>query len=213
MYESDRAAMVRYQLQKRGIIDPRVLEAMLRLERHRFVPPDEEPYAYEDRPLFIGCGQTISQPFIVALMTETLSLSGSEKVLEIGTGSGYQTALLAMLAAEVWTIERIPELSTRAQLILNKSDVKNIHFRIGDGSSGWMEAAPFDGIMVTAGAPKIPKSLFEQLSIGGRLVAPIGGRFTQELTLAVKMPDGKMQRHRRGGCLFVPLIGEEGWKE
>lgn len=212
MFEELRQAMVKRQLMERGIDDPRVIAAMKQIERHLFVNAKDREEAYQDRPLFIAAGQTISQPYIVALMTQTLRLTGEEKVLEIGTGSGYQTAILAELAKEVWTIERIPELSDRAQRIFKSLKYQNVHFKIGDGTKGWVEESPFNRIIITAAAPKAPPSLLAQLTIGGRLVAPIGGRLTQELTLILKKTKGETQVISRGGCVFVPLIGQEGWK-
>ncbi|MFH0765415.1 MAG: protein-L-isoaspartate(D-aspartate) O-methyltransferase, partial [Calditrichota bacterium] len=178
---------------------------------HLFVNAQDREEAYQDRPLFIAAGQTISQPYIVALMTQTLGLTGEEKVLEIGTGSGYQTAILAELALEVYTIERIPELSERARQLFKSLKHQNVHFKIGDGSQGWAEESPFDRIIITAAAPKAPPTLLAQLRIGGRWGAPIGGRLAQELTLIIKKASGETQVINRGGCVFVPLIGQEGW--
>ncbi|MBM3330066.1 MAG: protein-L-isoaspartate(D-aspartate) O-methyltransferase [Calditrichaeota bacterium] len=211
MYRAERDAMVKYQLEKRGIADRRVIEAMRRLERHHFVSVEEEPYAYEDRPIAIGYRQTISQPYIVALMTQTLMLGGSERVLEIGTGSGYQTALLALLAREVLTIERHPELTVRARKRIEVLEIVNVSFKIGDGTIGWPELAPYDRILVTAGAPKVPLPLISQLEPGGRLVIPVGGRRTQVLKVVSKSIGGDLSFEERGGCLFVPLVGQEGW--
>ena len=205
--------MVRTQLEARGIIDRRLLDAMRKVERHKFVDEDDVCGAYEDRPIPIGSGQTVSQPFMVALMTQTLDVSKDNKVLEIGTGSGYQTAILAELAEEVYTIERLEVLLKRSQRILDSLGYSNIHFHIGDGTLGYPEFAPFDRIMVTAAAPKIPEYLFQQLGVGGRLVIPVGGRISQDLCLITKKKGGLMQVLHRGGCVFVPLIGKDGWPE
>lgn len=188
------------------ISDKNVLEAITRVPRHRFVPESYREQAYEDRPLPIGFGQTISQPFVVALMSELLELSLSDKVLEIGTGCGYQTAILAELAGTVYTIERIPELSDRARRTLRELGYTNIHFRVGDGWQGWPDAAPFDGIIVTAAAATWPPALLEQLSNGGRIVIPIGpAAGDQMLWQATKVGDDFIKR-RIGPVRFVPLI-------
>ena len=213
MYEEAREAMVRSQLLARGIIDQKVLTAMRTVERHRFVNEENELYAYEDRPIPIGLGQTISQPFMVALMTQTLGLTGDERVLEIGTGSGYQTAILAELAQSVFTIERLEPLQKHARRVLDALGYTNIHYKAGDGTLGWRENAPYDRILVSAGAPRVPEKLFEQMAVGGKMVAPIGGRFTQELNLVVKKAGGTMKIIPKGGCVFVPLIGKNGWTE
>jgi len=210
-FESQRDAMVRSQLASRDIYSRAVLNAMRRIERHRFVPESHVNQAYEDHPVFIGEGQTISQPYIVALMTQCLALTGEERVLEIGTGSGYQTAILAELSHEVYTVERIEILLTRAKEILAELDYRNIYFKCGDGTEGWAERSPFDGILVTAAAPRVPQPLFEQLAAGGRLVIPVGGRFTQQLQVIVKKKDGPMKVSSVCGCVFVPLVGREGW--
>ena len=211
-FKKERLAMVEEQLSRRGILDPRVLEAMAKVPRHLFVPGNYQSAAYEDRPLPIGEGQTISQPYMVAVMTQSLDLKGEERVLEIGTGSGYQAAILAELSKKVYTVERIPLLTERAQEVLKQFGYTNISFRTGDGTKGWPEEAPFDGIIVTAGAPDIPQSLTSQLAEGGRLVIPTGPRYTQTLY--------KVTRKRREfieedvtGCVFVPLVGDFGWKD
>jgi len=201
-----RFRMVQQQIQRRGVIDPRVLEAMRRVPRHRFVPEEMAPYAYEDEPLPIGHGQTISQPYIVAYMTEALRLTGGERVLEIGTGSGYQAAILAELAADVYTIEIVKPLAEEAKSILEKLNYKNIHFLCGDGYGGWPSAAPFDAIMVTAAPADVPMPLFDQLREGGRLVLPVG-ELWQELVLITKK-DGKMDRRSLIPVRFVPMTGE-----
>lgn len=205
-----RRALIR-ELREKGIRDERVLSAMEKVPRHLFVLPEYLFAAYDDRPLPIGLGQTISQPYIVALSTEALELSGEEKVLEIGTGSGYQTAILAELAKEVFTVERLPELSWEAQERLRRLGYTNVHFRVGDGTKGWPEEAPFPAILVTAAAPKVPKSLFAQLAEGGRMVIPVGGRFHQDLWLVRKVGGEPVYEHL---CpvTFVPLIGEEGFR-
>lgn len=197
-------------LRRLGIRDPRVLSAMARVPRHLFLPPSLWDLAYDDRPLPIGLGQTISQPYIVALSTEALELGPEDKVLEIGTGSGYQTAILAELAREVFTVERIPELSQAAQERLRSLSYQNVRFRTGDGTKGWLEEAPFAGILVTAAAPKVPPSLVAQLAEGGRMVIPVGGRLNQELWLGRKHR-GKLAYSHLCPVAFVPLIGEEGW--
>lgn len=204
------SAIVR-QLRERGISDSRVLEAMARIARARFVPPPQRPLANDDRAVPIGLDQTISQPYMVAVMTRELSLSGTERVLEIGTGSGYQCAVLAELAAEVFSIERLATLSLRARSLLDGLGYTNIRYQIGDGTLGWAEAAPFDRIIVTAGAPIFPAALFDQLVEGGRLVAPLGDEAGQELTLVRKV-HGQPVSTAVMPCRFVKLIGEEGWK-
>ncbi len=204
-FDDERRQMVEVQLRARGVRDPRVLEAMARVPRHLFVPETERAYAYADEPLPIGSGQTISQPYIVAYMTEALGLSGDEKVLEVGTGSGYQTAVLAELAREVLTIEVIDSLSRAAQERLERAGCRNIRFRVGDGSAGWPEEAPFDAIMVTAAAPRIPEALEAQLGPEGRMVIPVGTDL-QELSLVRRGRKG-LQRERLIGVRFVPLVG------
>ena len=202
--------MVNTQIKARGIYDPKVLDAMLKVPRHEFVPEDMRPYAYEDRPLPIGEGQTISQPYMVALMTQCLELEGSERILEIGAGSGYQAAILAEIAASVCTIERFPSLLQRAREVLDRLGYTNYKALVGDGTLGWEENAPFNGIMVTAGAPDVPPSLLEQLADKGRLVIPIGPERYQTLYKIVKKGK-KIRREFVTYCSFVPLIGKEGW--
>lgn len=204
--------MVEFQLEARGISDRRVLEAFLKVPRHRFVAPDLDPASYSDHPLPIGRGQTISQPYMVALMTECLHLEGKERVLEIGTGSGYQAAILAELAKEVYTVERDEVLLERAKEVLALEEYKNIKFASGDGTKGWEEEAPFDGIMVTAAAPHVPESLKEQLAEGGRLVIPVGSRFGQTLVSIEKEGERFLEKNICG-CVFVPLVGEDGWSD
>ncbi|MDP8239166.1 MAG: protein-L-isoaspartate(D-aspartate) O-methyltransferase [Candidatus Hatepunaea meridiana] len=213
MSKDDRITlMVKQQLESRGITDQRLLDAMRKIERHLFVNKRDEVFAYDDRPLQIGSGQTISQPYMVAIMTEILDLKGEERIIEIGTGSGYQTAILAELGKEVFTIERIDVLLNRAKKILINLNYNNIEFKVGDGTIGWKEKAPFDRIIITAAAPNIPEMLFDQLAVGGRMVVPVGKRFHQDLKLIVRMQDGEQKVMSRGGCLFVPLIGEDGWQ-
>ncbi len=210
--EGKRKWMVETQIVARGIKDQRVIDAMLRVPRHRFVPEEELPRAYEDMALPIGHGQTISQPYMVAIMTELLDLKGSEKVLEVGTGSGYQSAILAELAREVHSVERIPELLDRAEKTLKALGYTNINLYLSDGSLGLPEEAPFDRILVTAGAPEVPGPLVEQLKEGGILVCPVGSRYSQQLVRLRKTPSGIETSHHTL-CLFVPLIGEYGWKQ
>jgi protein-L-isoaspartate(D-aspartate) O-methyltransferase len=202
-----RREMVERDLVGRGIRDARVLEAMSSIERELFVPERLRSYAYEDRPLSIGEGQTISQPYMVALMTELLSLQGTERVLEIGTGSGYQTAVLGKLAAEVYSIEIIPTLSERAKALLQRLGFDNVRLKVGDGFFGWEERGPFDAILVTAAAPKIPDPLWHQLREGGRLIIPLGeNRWAQKLVRVTKV-DGKQVTENVAGVVFVPLTG------
>lgn len=211
-FEGRRRAMVKYQVAGRGIQDARVLEAMARVPREAFVPEHLADEAYEDHPLPIGHGQTISQPYIVALMAEALALTGRERVLDIGTGSGYAAAVLASLALEVYSIERIPELARQARDNLDKAGFSQVHVACGDGTLGWPEAAPFDGICVAAGAPAVPETLKQQLATGGRLVIPVGSEHTgQQLILITRRSDTDYQREDFGEVRFVPLLGEEGW--
>jgi protein-L-isoaspartate(D-aspartate) O-methyltransferase len=211
-FEKARERMVDLQIVRRGIKDPRVIAAMKKVPRHLFVSESLRSQAYEDHPLLIEEKQTISQPYIVALMTEALQLKGHEKVLEIGTGSGYQTAILAELADKVFTIERIPLLAEKARKRLEELGYKNIVYRIGDGSLGWPEEAPFDGILVSAAAPSIPQPLIDQLAMGGRLIIPVGDRLSQELVLVERVPEG-IRKSFLGGVRFVDLIGKWGWSE
>jgi len=204
--------MVETQLIDRGITDHRVIRAMEKVPRHLFVDDALWPEAYDDHPLPIGEKQTISQPFIVALMTQALVLSGTERVLEIGTGSGYQTAILGELAEQVFSIERVPSLAQRARNILDNLKYTNIVITVGDGTYGWKEHAPYDGIIVTAGAPFAPKQLLQQLSTGGRLVIPVGDQVSQELKVYRKTDGDSFELEDLGGCRFVKLIGEHGWK-
>jgi len=206
-----RNRMVDTQIEARGITDPWVLGAMRRVPRHLFVPSSLWDQAYNDYPLPIGEDQTISQPYIVALMTEALELRSTDRVLEIGTGSGYQAAVLAELAAEVYSIDRLASLAERAQKMLEKLGYNNFQVRVGDGTRGWPDAAPFNAILVTAGAPQVPRPLVEQLALGGRLVIPVGDRFSQTLTRVRQTREG-IKYDYLGGCRFVRLIGEYGWK-
>jgi protein-L-isoaspartate(D-aspartate) O-methyltransferase len=203
-------AAVARQVRAHGVRDPRVLDAMARISRARFLPPEQRAYAEDDRAVTIGHDQTISQPFMVAVMTLELALTGTERVLEIGTGCGYQTAILSRLAAEVFTIERLSTLSLRARGILDGLHIANVRYRVGDGTLGWPEEAPFDRILITAGAPGFPETLFSQLAEGGILVAPLGDEASQELTV-IRKQDGQAVKRTLMACRFVPLIGEEGW--
>ena len=210
-YREARQVMVETQIRRRGILDPRVLAAMTKVPRHRFIPRQLWEQSYSDYPLPIGEEQTISQPYIVALMTEALELAGPEKVLELGTGSGYQAAILAALAAQVFTIERIPSLARAAQQVLTSLGYANVHVIVADGTLGWPGEAPFDAILVTAGSPQVPPPLVDQLAMGGRLVIPVGDRYTQTLTRVRRTPDG-LKHEYLGGCRFVKLIGRHGWQ-
>ena len=205
-----REEMIEEQLKGRRIRDERLLSAMREIPRHRFVPSALASRAYEDGPLPIGEEQTISQPYIVAEMTQALSLTGTEKVLEIGTGSGYQTAILCRLSREVVTVERLESLSRAARTTLSTLGMYNVRFRIGDGTLGAPEDAPFDRVIVTAAAPGVPDPLFEQMMEGGIMVIPIGGRWEQEL-VAVRKEMGMPRKEYLGGCRFVPLLGERGF--
>lgn len=212
LYRLARERMVETQIKARGIKDERVLKAMLKVSRHLFVDEALRDQAYGDFPLPIGEGQTISQPYIVALMTEALELKGNERVLEIGTGSGYQTAILAELALWVYTIERFPTLLERAKKVLNELGYKNISFKLDDGTLGWKEAVPFDAIIVTAASPDIPPPLVEQLAEGGRIVIPVGDEFSQTLIKGVKR-GGKLHTKALEPVRFVKLVGAYGFKE
>lgn len=206
----ERLLMVETQIASRGIRDPGVLEAMREVPRHVFVPAELAGAAYHDRPLPIGHGQTISQPYIVALMTELLSLQPGDRVLEIGTGSGYQAAILAHLSAEVISIERIEPVAERARTLLSGIGIRNITIITGDGTEGYSPRAPYDGIIITASTPGIPPPLEKQLADGGRLVAPVGGRDMQELIRLIRHGE-EIERESFGGVMFVPLIGRHGW--
>jgi len=212
-YSSKRQFMVDTQIVGRGIGNERVIRVMREVPRHLFLDEAFRTQAYDDNPLPIGEKQTISQPYIVALMTEALQLTGTEKVLEIGTGSGYQTAVLARLADQVYSIERIPSLAKRARKIFDALKCTNIVVTISDGTLGWNEHAPYDGIIVTAAAPRPPKALLDQLGKGGRLVIPVGDEFSQNLMVYIREDDGQFTTENLGGCRFVKLIGEQGWKD
>jgi protein-L-isoaspartate(D-aspartate) O-methyltransferase len=209
-YASDRARMVEQQLRNRGIGDERVLQAMMQVPRHEFVPPEYRAQAYEDHPLPIGEDQTISQPFIQALSLQALCLEGTELALEVGTGSGYQTALLAVLTRYVYSIERCENLAQSAGAVLHRLGLSNLQVVVGDGSNGLREHAPFEAILVSAAAPTVPKSLFEQLSDPGRMVIPVGPPQAQQLEL-VRKQQGKDTIEILEGCRFVPLLGAEGY--
>ncbi len=208
---NDRMAMVESQLKARGIVDPRVLEAMAWVPRENFLPDDRRAWAYRDRAVPLGLGQTVSQPYMVAAMTQALRLGPEDRVLEVGTGSGYQTAVLSTIASEVFSMERLRALQCAAEERLSALGISNVHLRIGDGSLGWREKAPFDAIIVTAGAPSVPPALKEQLSEeGGRLVIPVGPR-TQQSLLRYTHQGNEYVSERLLNCSFVPLVGSEGW--
>ncbi len=207
-----RREMLEQQCRGRGIRDERVLAAMAEVPRERFVREDLVAEAYSDRALPIDCGQTISQPYIVAVMTEELDLRPDHLVLEVGTGSGYQCAVLSRLARQVITIERLPELSERARGRLEALGVRNVRFIVGDGSAGWPEAAPYNRIIVTAGTPAVPPALLEQIVPGGRLVAPVGGSDTQTLVV-IERQEGRTVERPLLPCRFVKLVGRDGWSE
>jgi len=211
-YEIARNRMVNDQIVRRGISDERVLAALRTVPRHLFVDQAFWPRAYSDHPLPIGHDQTISQPYIVAVMSQELSVDGTEKVLEIGTGSGYQAAVLAAIGCTVYTVERIPELSKLAGGIIHSLGLKNVYIRVGDGTLGWKEKAPFDRIIVTAGAPAVPDVLMAQLASPGRMVIPVGDRISQQL-LVVSRNDQMIEKRYVTGCTFVPLVGELGWED
>jgi protein-L-isoaspartate(D-aspartate) O-methyltransferase len=206
-----RENMVKTQLIPRGIIDERVLSAMKKVPRHLFVDESMQHRAYDDCALSIGEGQTISQPYMVAVMTELLELKGDEKVLEIGAGSGYQAAILAELSKSVYTVERVHTLAAHTEERLRSLGYTNVHIKVADGTLGWQKESPFDRIIVTAGSPKIPPPLLEQLSDDGIIIAPIGDRFSQQLQ-KLRKSHGKLIEEFHTPCVFVPLIGEHGWK-
>jgi len=206
-----RLKMVEEQIACRGIKDAKLISAMKKIPRHLFVEEALQSQAYSDHPLPIGEKQTISQPYMVALMTEALLLTGKEKVLEIGTGSGYQTAILAELSEKVFSIERIRPLAIRARKLLYELGYFNVEIKIFDGTFGWMEESPFDAILVTAGSPDIPQPLIDQLTMGGRLVIPVGDAFVQDLFRVIKTEEG-VKKEDLGGCRFVKLIGKYGWE-
>jgi len=211
-YSRQRAEMVRQQIESRGITDPRVIEAFIKVPRHLFVNEALMDQAYGDFPLPIGEKQTISQPYIVAEMTQALEVSDDSRVLEIGTGSGYQAAILSQIVFRVYTIERIYPLYAKARKRFDKLHYHNILTKYSDGTSGWKEESPFDGIIVTAGAPEIPQVLIDQLAVGGSLVIPVGNQYSQELIKIRKDEEG-VHKVNLGGCRFVKLVGVHGWKE
>ena len=211
-YAPERERMVREQLEKKGIRDARVLDAFRAVPRHIFVNPKDAEYAYDDRPLPIAEGQTISQPYMVALMTQAAEVAPGTKVLEVGTGSGYQAAILSAMGARVFTIERVASLSEEARRRLEKLAVGGVQYRVGDGTLGWPGEEPFDRIVVTAGAPDAPISLLRQLGEGGLLIIPIGGDRRQEL-MRYRRAAGRVTKDRLCTCSFVKLIGAEGWPE
>jgi len=209
-FDELREFMINTQLVPRGIRDERVLKTMKKVPRHLFVDESVQYKAYDDIALSIDEGQTISQPYMVAIMTELLELKGNEKVLEVGTGSGYQAAILAELSKEVYTIERFAVLVEKAEKIFRFLGYNNIHIRVGDGTLGWTEEAPFDRIIITAATPEIPEPIMEQLSAEGIIVAPVGERFSQQL-IKVKKSKGRILKERHTPCVFVPLVGKYGW--
>lgn len=208
-----RRRMVRNQLVARGIRERRVLAAMAWVPREWFLPPPHRAAAYDDRPLPIGSGQTISQPYVVAWMTAHLAPDRRARVLEVGTGSGYQTAVLARLVARVYTTERLPDLLVEAEDRFRRLGLTTIETRLGDGATGWPEHAPFDGIMVTAAAPAVPGPLVDQLAVGGRLVIPVGDTTEQDLVIISRRTSGRLEERRAGGVRFVPLISRLGFRE
>lgn len=211
-HERERLQMVEEQIIGRGVKDERVLAAMRKIPRHEFLPEAIRGVAYADNAVPIGESQTISQPYMVALMTEFLSPAAADRVLEIGTGSGYQTAVLAELSAKVYTVERVKPLAEKARAVLDRLGYRNVAMKVYDGTYGWKEMAPFDAIMVTAGSPDIPVPLLEQLRVGGRMIIPVGDRSGQRLLKVIRTAEGPViDTHIP--CLFVPLIGAHGWKE
>jgi len=209
-YSTARAKLIKHLSSE--IKDRRVLEVMGRLPREKFVPPEVRSQAYEDKPLPIGAGQTISQPYIIAMMTEALELTGNEKVLELGTGSGYQTAILAELARQVISVERVPSLTESAEKLLKELGYNNIEIHLAEETLGWQRGAPYDAIMVTAGAPDIPDDLLKQLAVNGRMIIPTGPRYLQELCKVIKHREG-FRVENLGGCRFVSLIGKNAWQK
>jgi len=211
-YTAERRVMIRAQLQRRGITDTRVLQAMREVPRHAFVPPEWRHEAYSDRPLPIADDQTISQPYMVAIMTQSLALQGHERVLEVGTGSGYQAAVLSRLAAQVYSIEYFPNLAETARAVLQRLGYTNVQVMTGDGGLGLPAHAPYHGILVAAAAPHVPQSLLGQLAEGGRMAIPVGSVASQELLIITRHGDDYPQA-RSVPCRFVPLLGQEGWTE
>jgi protein-L-isoaspartate(D-aspartate) O-methyltransferase len=211
-FEGERLRMVEEQIIGRGVKDARVLDAMRKIPRHEFLPEAIRGVAYADQALPIGEGQTMSQPYMVALMTELLELKGPERVLEIGTGSGYQAAVLAELCEKVYSVERVKMLAAQARVVLDRLGYKNVAIKVYDGTYGWKEMAPFDAIIVTAGSPDVPSTLVGQLREGGKLVIPVGERHSQQLVRLSKTGKGTVTE-KSIPCIFVPLIGAHGWKE
>ncbi len=211
-FDAMRERMVAEQLMPRGITDPKVLDAFRKVPRHLFIPPELSLNAYADYPLPIGESQTISQPYMAALMTQYLDLAPGDKILEIGAGSGYQLAIILEIAGMAYSVERIQSLAEGASSALKRAGYNNFRIKVGDGTLGWEEEGPYDGIIVTAAAPKVPDSLLMQLKYGGRLVIPVGGRFSQILTLFRKEKTGVTLKEICG-CVFVPLVGRQGWGE
>jgi len=208
-YTEKRERMVEYQIEARGINDPDVIRAMKNVKRHEFVPNQFRNRAYSDSPLSIGQGQTISQPYIVAHMTELLNIEKKDKILEIGTGSGYQAAVLAEITSNVYSIEIVEELAEKARKTLREQGYQNIHLKVGDGFKGWEKHAPFDGIIVTCSPSDVPEPLKEQLAEKGRMVIPVGGAFIQELVVLQKK-EGKIKRSRISNVRFVPMVDDDG---
>ncbi|MFC1489648.1 protein-L-isoaspartate(D-aspartate) O-methyltransferase [Candidatus Latescibacterota bacterium] len=209
-YEVARARMLKEQLIKRGIVDQRVITAMGSVPRHLFVDQAFWPRAYGDYPLPIGNDQTISQPYIVALMSQELGVSKGSRILEIGTGSGYQGAVLAMMGCSVFTIERHAELSQKAEALIKNLGISGVKFKVGDGTLGWAEESPYDGIIVTAGAPAVPQDLIAQLNVGGKLIIPVGDRDSQRMQI-IEKGENIIEKREITGCTFVPLVGKKGW--
>jgi protein-L-isoaspartate(D-aspartate) O-methyltransferase len=210
--KEERLRMVRDQVEARGVEDRRVLDAMREIPRHLFIPDEFGAAAYHDRPLPIGSGQTISQPYIVGLMTSLLELKQNDKVLEIGAGSGYQAAILSKLARSVITVERLPEIASKAKGMMQRLGISNVNVVVGDGTLGYAPDAPYDGIIITAASPDIPRPLVDQLADTGSLVAPVGPRDLQQLVRIRKQGD-RISRETFGGVVFVPLLGCHGWQE
>lgn len=208
-----RRRMVENQVIARGVTDPRVIDAMLKVPRHKFVEEALADQAYQDAPLPIGEKQTISQPYMVAVMSEALLLKGDETVLEVGTGSGYQAAVLALLCDRVFSLERLATLARRARRALDENGFSKVNIRLADGTLGWKDMAPFDGILVTAGAPSIPQEYLDQLAVGGRLIIPVGDRASQVLIRVTRVSEQEYREEKMLGCRFVPLIGSQGWRD
>lgn len=214
MSRAERDEMVRTQLERRGVEDERILGAFREVPREHFVPPARRDMAYRDGPIPIGKGQTISQPYVVALMTEMLELESGDRVLEIGTGSGYQAAILAAVGAEVFTVERHGNLAESARAALDEAGYSDVEIKTGDGTRGWEEHAPYDGILVTAAGPDVPDSLREQLAVGGRLVMPVEAAMgRQKLVRVTRTGEDEFETEKKGAVAFVPLVGEEGYDE